>query len=112
MAYYKKQTMKKTKGKKIDRLQAISKKDRADSKWKKIAEWNRMHKEALDDLVVIAGHIRKSLKEKGWNQTELAEKMGVTPQALTRIMKGRQNLSLQTIRKIEQVLDVCLITVH
>ncbi|NBC24802.1 MAG: helix-turn-helix domain-containing protein [Bacteroidetes bacterium] len=104
--------MKKTKGKKIDRLQAISTKGGADSKWKIIAEWNRKHKDALDDFVVIAGHIRKTLKEKEWTQTELAEKMEVTPQALTRIMKGRQNLSLQTIRKIEQVLDVRLITVH
>ena len=104
--------MKNTKGENRDRLQTKSTKEGADSQWKKIAEWNRMHKEVLDDLVVIAGHIRKSLKEKGWNQTKLAEKMGVTPQALTRIMKGGQNLSLQTIRKIEHVLDVRLIRVH
>ena len=104
--------MEDTKGKKRDRLQAISTKDGADSKWKQIAKWNRKHKDALDDFVVIAGHIRKTLNEKEWTQTELAEKMDVTPQALTRIMKGRQNLSLQTIRKIEQVLDVRLITVH
>jgi ribosome-binding protein aMBF1 (putative translation factor) len=104
--------MKKTKAEKLEKLASISKKEGDKAKWKEIAKWNRKHADALDDFVIIAGHIRKVLKDKGWKQVELAEKLEVSPQALTRIMKGRQNLTLQSIRKIERVLDVRLITVH
>lgn len=104
--------MKKNKAEKLEKLASISKKEGGDAKWKEVAKWNRKHADALEDFVIIAGHIRKVLKDKGWTQAELAEKLEVTPQALTRIMKGRQNLTLQSIRKIENELDVRLITVH
>jgi ribosome-binding protein aMBF1 (putative translation factor) len=104
--------MKKNKAEKIEKLASISKKEGGDAKWQEVAKWNRKHADALEDFVIIAGHIRKILKDKGWTQTELAKMLEVSPQALTRILKGRQNLTLQTIRKIENVLDVMLITVH
>ena len=104
--------MKKIKAEKLEKLAYISKKEGDNARWKKIAKWNRKHADALEDFVIIAGHIRKVLKDKGWKQAKLAEKLKVSPQALTRIMKGRQNLTLQSIRKIENVLDVRLITVH
>lgn len=104
--------MENNKAKKIERLKALSKKEGPNAKWKQIAQWNRKHADALDDFVTIASHIRKTLDEKNWTQADLADKLEVTPQALTRIMKGRQNLTLQTIRKIENILNVNLITVH
>jgi len=101
-----------TREEKIAKLKRLNKKGRSTSKWKEIAEWNQKHAESLDDFVIIAGKIRHALKKRGWDQTILAKALGVSPQALTRIMKGRQNLTLQTIRMLEKVLETQLITVH
>lgn len=97
---------------KIEQLKGISKKDAPNAKWKEIARWNEQHADCLDDLVIIATHIRSVLKDKGLSQKELAAALEVSPQALTRIMKGRQNLSLQSIRRIEKVLNIRLISIH
>lgn len=97
---------------KIEQLKGISKKDAPNAKWKEIARWNEQHAACLDDLVIIATRIRSALKDKGLSQKELAAALEVCPQALTRIMKGRQNLSLQSIRRIEKVLNIRLISIH
>lgn len=104
--------MKKTKEEKLEILNKISRPKSEKDKWQKIAEWNQDHAESLDDLVKIASRILETLKARDMTQKELAEKMDVSPQALTRIVKGRQNLTLQTIRKIEKALNISLITVH
>ncbi len=96
----------------MDLLNSISKPEGKNARWKKIAKWNREHAEAFDDFTIIATRILQTLKARGMTQKDLAEKLGVTPQALTRIVKGRQNLTLQSIRKIEQALEISLITVH
>lgn len=40
----------------------------------------------------------------GVNQKELAKRMGCTPQYVSKILKGKENLSLETISKIEEAL--------
>lgn len=104
--------MKKTIKEKLDILNNISKPEGKNASWKKIAKWNQDHAESLEDFVIIATRIAQTLKARGMTQKELAGKLGVSPQALTRIMKGRQNLTLQSIRMIEEVLDISLITVQ
>ena len=39
------------------------------------------------------------------------EMMGVTPQYINKVVKGKENLTLETITKIEQVLGITLIEV-
>jgi len=41
-------------------------------------------------------------------QKELAEAMDVSPQQVSKIVKGKQNLTLQTVSKLEQVLGISL----
>ncbi len=96
---------------KLKKLREASKLDNQNAKWKEIAKWNQIHKDALDDYTIIAFRILECLKEKGLTQRQLAKELGVTPQALTKIVKGRRNLTLNTIRKIEKVLDIQLISV-
>jgi len=97
---------------KLEKLKKISKTESKNTKWKEIAKWNQDHTESLEDYMIIASRISQSLKAKGMTQKELEKKLEVSPQALTRIMKGRQNLTLQSIRKIEKALDITLIAVH
>ena len=96
---------------KLARMKGLSQADEKSAKWKTIAKWNRDHSESLEDFMIIAIRIAQALKDKSMTQKELAIKLGVKPQALTRIMKGRQNLSLQTIRGIEKALEISLIAV-
>ena len=44
-------------------------------------------------------------------QRKLAEKMGVSPQYINKVVKGKENLTLETIAKIEDVLGITLIEV-
>lgn len=51
------------------------------------------------------------LDEKGMTKKELADRMGVTPTYVGKLLKGKENLSLETIGKIEQALGVELLDV-
>jgi ribosome-binding protein aMBF1 (putative translation factor) len=104
--------MKLTREEKIAELNKIAKPVKENSKWIEIAKWNEEHADALEDYMIIAQRILKTLKEKKMTQRELAKQLDVTPQALTRIMKGRQNLSLNKVRKIERVLGITLMTIN
>lgn len=106
--------MKKHEIDKIDKLNELSRNANADAeaKWKRIAEWNNKHAESLEDFTIIALRIGEALRHRQMTQKELAHNLGVQPQALTRIIKGRQNLTLQTIRKIEKELGITLISIH
>jgi len=101
-----------TREEKIAKIKSLSKPSGNDEKWKKIAKWNRDHADALLDYATIAMRIADAIKEKNMKQKDLAQLLDVTPQALTRIMKGRQNLTLQSIRKIENILEIKLVTIH
>jgi transcriptional regulator with XRE-family HTH domain len=44
-------------------------------------------------------------------QRKLAEEMGVSPQYINKVIKGKENLTLETISKIESVLGIILIEI-
>jgi transcriptional regulator with XRE-family HTH domain len=49
------------------------------------------------------------LKQKGWSQKQLAENMKVSAQQINKIVKGKENLTLETISKLENALGIVLI---
>ena len=55
---------------------------------------------------MIANIISARMKELGMTQKMLAEKMSCTQQYISKILKGRENLSLEAISKIENALDI------
>jgi transcriptional regulator with XRE-family HTH domain len=46
------------------------------------------------------------MEELGMTQRALAEKMNCTQQYVSKVLKGRENLSLETLCKIENALDI------
>ena len=46
--------------------------------------------------------------ERGWSQTELAQRMGLDRTYLNAIEKGRRNVTLKTVLRICQALQVPL----
>ena len=54
----------------------------------------------------LAISICTRMDELGLSKNEVAERAGMKPSALSRIISGKQNLTLATIAKLEYALDV------
>ena len=61
--------------------------------------------------VRILREIRTQKVLNGMTQKKLAEEMSVSPQYINKVLKGQENLTLETISKIESVLGITLIEV-
>ena len=57
----------------------------------------------------IALIMSKRMTELGLTQRMLAEKMNCSQQYISNVLKGRKNMSLETICKIENALDIDII---
>lgn len=97
-------------GKGLDRLKELA--AGQTSPWHEEAEWYRLNSAWLKRSSKIAFRILTELREKGLTQKDLALKMEVSPQYISKIVKGQENLSLETVSKIEEALDICLISIN
>src|SRR5690625_6227554 len=79
--------------------------------WLEKAKYRRENRVWLRKSQRIAVRILSVLNEKGMQQKDLAEAMDVSPQQISKIVKGKQNLTLETISKLETVLEVKLFEV-
>ncbi|MFM6994387.1 MAG: transcriptional regulator [Sediminibacterium sp.] len=57
----------------------------------------------------IALLVLNKLDELGWSQKELALRMGVSPQQVAKIVRGTENLTLESLVKIQFALGVQII---
>ncbi|RYM33308.1 helix-turn-helix domain-containing protein [Brumimicrobium glaciale] len=46
------------------------------------------------------------LDELGWTQKDLAREMKVTPQQITKLVSGKQNLTIETQIKLQNILNI------
>ena len=49
------------------------------------------------------------MEELGLTQKSVAERMGCSQQYISRVLKGTENLSIETISKIENALDLSIL---
>lgn len=82
------------------------------SNWRGSAEWRKANKQWLRKSQKIALAILNCMDIIDINQKQLADKMDVSSQYVSKILKGSENLSLETISKIESVLNIELISVN
>ena len=76
------------------------------SKWRDNAEWRMANKSWLRYSQQIAMMMLDRMEELGLTQKSLAERMGCSQQYISRILKGAENLSIETISKIEAALEL------
>lgn len=76
------------------------------SKWREKAEWRMANKSWLRHSQRIAMMMLDKMEELGMTQKLLAEKMGCSQQYVSKVLKGRENLSIETISKIEDALEM------
>jgi len=81
------------------------------SGWMEKAEFRMQNKDWLKKSAKIAFRILRELRLKKMTQKELALLLDVSPQYVNKIVKGRENLQLDTISKIEGILGITLIEV-
>jgi transcriptional regulator with XRE-family HTH domain len=81
------------------------------SGWLEKALWREENHDWLEKSALIAVKILSALDAQGIKQRELAKKLGVSAQYVNKIVKGSENLSLETISKIETALGIQLIVI-
>jgi len=72
----------------------------------KQAKERKKNREMLKESQTIALKVLEKLDELNWKQTDLAREMGVSPQQVNKIVKGKENLTLETQVKLQAVLDI------
>ena len=76
------------------------------SKWRERAEWRQQNKSWLRHSQRIAVKMLEKMDELGLTQKQLAELMGCSQQYVSKVLKGQENLSLETMSKIEDCLHI------
>lgn len=87
----------------------IEHKSSTPSQWREEAEFRVANKSWLRYSQHIAMLMLDKMEELHMTQKILAEKMGCSQQYVSRILKGRENLSIETLCKIEDALQITLL---
>ena len=79
------------------------------SAWREEAEVRRANSRWLRYSMTISLLVKQRMSEIGMTQLRLAQKMGCTQQHVSMLLKGNANLTLETISKLEEALDLNII---
>ena len=79
------------------------------STWREEAEWRRDNWSWLQHSQKIAVKVLLQMKQVGLTQKALAERMNCTQQYVSKILKGKENMSLDTLTRLEIALGINLI---
>lgn len=79
------------------------------SKWRENAEWRMDNKSWLRYSQHIAMKMLDKMDEMGMTQKQLSELMGCSQQYVSKVLKGQENLSLETLAKIERCLQISIL---
>ena len=79
--------------------------------WLENVAWRKANKAWLRKSAAIALRILDALEELNWNKAKLAQEMGVSPQQVSKYVKGEENFKLETLCNLEKVLGIALVTI-
>lgn len=82
------------------------------SQWREKAEWRMKNREWLRYSQRIAMIMLDHMEAQKMSQKQLAERMGCSQQYVSKILKGQENLSLETITKIQQTLGIQILNLQ
>lgn len=93
----------------LNRLKEVAKP--ASEKEREDARFREENREWLLKSSLIALEIHRYLRMNGMTQSQLAKKLGISPAMVTKLLSGKENLSLKTICGIEKVIQFELLTI-
>ncbi len=76
--------------------------------WLNRPDYKKENRLWIRKSINVALKVLDVLEEKGMTQSQLAEKLGVSRQQVSKIVKGQENLTIETISKLEVALGVKL----
>jgi ribosome-binding protein aMBF1 (putative translation factor) len=76
--------------------------------WKERADYKKENRSWLKKSVNVALRILEILEEREMSQNDLAVKLNVSRQQVSKILKGQENLTIETISKLEDALGIRL----
>ena len=79
------------------------------SRWREKAEWRQQNKSWLRYSQLVAIRMLEQMETENLTQKALAERLGCSQQYVSKILKGQENLSIETISKIEEALSLELL---
>lgn len=79
------------------------------SNWLESVKYQLDNEDWLDISFEIALRVYSKIKAEGKNKVWLAEQLDCSPQYVGKVLKGKENLTLQTITKLENILGIKLI---
>ena len=82
------------------------------SDWHKDADERRVNKAWKDKAFDIALNIINYKNKHNLTQVQLADKIGVSKQYINRVLQGKENLTLESICKIEEALNIMIIDLN
>lgn len=75
------------------------------------AKFRDENRDWLLKSALIALEIHRYLRQNGMTQSQLAEKLAISPAMVTKLLSGKENLSLKTVCGIERVIQFELLKV-
>ena len=81
------------------------------SNWPQEAEERSAKRGALQHARRVSLLVLRELDKQNLSQVALADKMGVSRQQVTKIVKGQENFTFETIAKLEEALGISIITI-
>ena len=80
----------------------------ADNQWQKEATKARANWSWMKYSMQIALKVRSKMKADKITQSALAARLGCTQQYVSLILKGKENITLETLAKLESALNISL----
>lgn len=74
-------------------------------------KWRKENRNWLNRSQKVAMLILRALREQQMSQRELASRLNVSPQQINKWVKGNENFTFETISKIENALNIQLLSV-
>ena len=93
----------------LNRLNEVAK--QPSEKEREEARFRDENRDWLLKSALIALEIHRYLRLNGMTQSQLAGKLGISPAMVTKLLSGKENLSLKTICGIERVIQFELLKV-
>ncbi len=75
------------------------------------AKWRKENKVWLEWSRSVALSLIEYMESNGLNRNGLAERLGVSPQYISKILSGKVNFSFKSIAELEQKLGIKLLDV-
>lgn len=69
-------------------------------------ETRKRNRDMIRESQRIAIKVITKIEELGWSRKELAKRLDVSPQQVSKITSGKENLTIETQIKLQQLLDI------